>query len=84
MKPTAIQQINAPFGAAQVQHIEPIAVGHEGIEALLGGIKISATTRWRWEKAGKIKRVPGISHPLYTVESIRLLVRGTSGSEGRN
>lgn len=56
--------------------IEPIAVGHDGIQALLGGIKISNTTRWRWEKAGKIERVPGIRPPIYTVASIKRLVAG--------
>jgi hypothetical protein len=56
--------------------LEPLAVGIEGLRALLGGIEISPVTAWRWEKRRLIERVPGVSQRLWTVASIKRLVAG--------
>lgn len=54
--------------------IEPLAVGKDGLIALLGGEQVSSVTLWRWEKAGMIDRVPGTRRKLWTVASIRRMV----------
>jgi hypothetical protein len=64
--------------------LEPIAVGEDGLFALLGGVRISAVTLWRWEKAGLIDRVPGISQRLWTVASIRRMVAGKSATRNES
>jgi hypothetical protein len=56
--------------------LEPIAVGIEGLRALLGGIEISDVTAWRWEKRRLIERVPGVSQRLWTIASIKRMVSG--------
>ena len=58
-------------------NIEALAVGPDGLRALLGGSKVSGVTLWRWEKAGLIDRVPGFRGKLWTVASIKRMVLGT-------
>lgn len=56
--------------------LTPLAVGIDGLRALLGDCSISDVTAWRWEKRGLIDRVPGVSHRLWTVTSIKRMVAG--------
>ena len=53
--------------------VEKLAYSAEEIENILG---ISAVTRWRYEKRGLLKAVPGIRHKLYSRKEVEAFLAG--------
>ncbi|MFA6288084.1 MAG: hypothetical protein WC661_11930 [Opitutaceae bacterium] len=68
---TMITNIPAPSHA-----VEKLAYHGGEVETLLG---ISAVTRWRLEKKGLLRAVPGIKHKLYSRRMIEEFLEGRTG-----
>lgn len=60
--------------AAPAQVLEKLVYTGREVNELLGGI--SDVTRWRLEKKGLLKRVPGVPKPIYTKKSVLALASG--------
>lgn len=52
--------------------VEKLAYTGPEVNEILGGI--SDVTRWRLEKKGLLKRVPGIGKPLYSRRAVLSLI----------
>jgi len=52
--------------------VEKLAYTGDEVNEILGGI--SSVTRWRLEKKGLLKRVPGIGRPLYSRKAVMALL----------
>lgn len=53
--------------------VEKLAYTADEIQSILG---ISPVTRWRYEKRGLLKAVPGIRHKLYSRKSVDEFLAG--------
>ncbi len=52
--------------------VEKLAYTGTEVNEILGGI--SDVTRWRLEKKGLLKRVPGLGRPLYSKRAVMALL----------
>ena len=52
--------------------VEKLAYTGPEVNEILGGI--SNVTRWRLEKKGLLKRVPGLGRPLYSKRAVMALL----------
>lgn len=57
--------------------VEKLAFHGAEVEKILG---ISAITRWRLEKRGLLKPVPGIKHKLYSRKTLEAFLEGKAAA----
>ena len=58
--------------------VEKLAYTGPEVNEILGGI--SNVTRWRLEKKGLLKRVPGLGKPLYSKRAVMALLNAEASS----